>query len=213
MSNVCACLDSFRHIPGFSALQLKKKFQGPHLLTVISNLFAGSDKRREIFEKARNIVEPPRPISVMSGMHHDFALGMHSASGISRMSLRESAFAATSADDSAPVKPLFSGSFKKAAETQVGEDLKLTLILKNTVTDPQKIEIKMTATAIIYNNKPVKDFLTKSHSVSLGPNEGRYNVQYVCLCIYKCINCKYCTHGIHKATLLQMVNKKKQDSP
>lgn len=114
----------------------------------------GSAKEREVFEKARNIAEPPRPLRTMS-----------------RMSLRESAFAATSADDSAPVKPLFSGSFKKAAETQVGEDLELTLILKNTVTDPQKIEIKMTATAIIYNNKPVKDFLTKSHSVSLGPNE------------------------------------------
>lgn len=161
-----------------------KKFQGLHLLTVVSILFAGSDKERETFEKARRIIEPPM-----------FA-----------MSMRESAVAA-------PVKPLFSGSFKKAAETQVGEDLKLTLILKNTVTDPQKIEIKMTATAIIYNSKPVKDFLTDSHSVSLGPNEGRYNVQYVCLCIYKCINCKYCTHGIHKATLLQMVNKKKQDSP
>ncbi|XP_073462415.1 protein-glutamine gamma-glutamyltransferase E-like isoform X2 [Aquarana catesbeiana] len=102
----------------------------------------GSDKERETFEKARRIIEPPM-----------FA-----------MSMRESAVAA-------PVKPLFSGSFKKAAETQVGEDLKLTLILKNTVTDPQKIEIKMTATAIIYNSKPVKDFLTDSHSVSLGPNE------------------------------------------
>ncbi|XP_077315319.1 protein-glutamine gamma-glutamyltransferase E-like [Lithobates pipiens] len=110
----------------------------------------GSDKEREVFEKARNIVEPPR---------------------LSAMSSRRSAFASTAADDSAPAKPLFSGSFKKAAETQVGEDLKLTLILKNTVTDPQKIKIKMTATAIIYNSKPVKDFLTESHSVSLGPNE------------------------------------------
>ncbi|XP_077315316.1 protein-glutamine gamma-glutamyltransferase E-like [Lithobates pipiens] len=102
----------------------------------------GSSEEREIFEKARNIMAPRL---------------------FSAMSLRESV--------AAPEEPLFTGSFKKAAETQVGEDLKLTLILKNTVTDPQKIEIKMTATAIIYNSKPVKDFLTESHSVSLGPNE------------------------------------------
>ncbi|XP_040186218.1 protein-glutamine gamma-glutamyltransferase E-like isoform X3 [Rana temporaria] len=73
--------------------------------------------------------------------------------------------------ESAPVKPLFNGSFKKAPETQVGEDLTVTLMLKNTVTDPQKIQINMTATSILYNSKPVKDFLTESHSVSLGPNE------------------------------------------
>ncbi|XP_077315318.1 protein-glutamine gamma-glutamyltransferase E-like [Lithobates pipiens] len=102
----------------------------------------GSFKEREIFEKARNIMVPPKFFT---------------------MSLRESV--------AAPEKPLFTASFKRAAETQVGEDLKLTLILKNTVTDPQKIEIKMTATAIIYNSKPVKDFLTNSHSVLLGPNE------------------------------------------
>ncbi|XP_040186217.1 protein-glutamine gamma-glutamyltransferase E-like isoform X2 [Rana temporaria] len=109
----------------------------------------GSDKEREIFEKARNIMEPPRSSEAFG------------------MSMRES----DSADDSAPVKPLFTGSFKKAPETQVGEDLTVTLMLTNTVTDPQKIQINMTATSIIYNSKPVKDFLTESHSVSLGPNE------------------------------------------
>ncbi|CAI9556372.1 unnamed protein product [Staurois parvus] len=98
------------------------------------------------------------------------------------MAVRESAFAATAADEAAPVKPSFSGSFKKAPETQVGQDLPLTLTLKNTVSDPQKIETKMTATAIIYNSKPVKSFLTETHSVSLGPNEEKsieMNLPYV----------------------------------
>ncbi|KAM5135152.1 uncharacterized protein ACMZJ9_017776 [Mantella aurantiaca] len=109
----------------------------------------GSDKEREVFFKARNIIQPPRP-----------AL---------RMAAR--AFSATAAAEAAPAKPEFTASFKKAAETQVGEDVKLILTLTNSVSNPQKIKINQTATAIIYNSKPVKNILTESQSVSLGPNE------------------------------------------
>ncbi|XP_018419792.1 PREDICTED: protein-glutamine gamma-glutamyltransferase E-like [Nanorana parkeri] len=105
----------------------------------------GSAKEREIFAKAKEKVEPP--ITVLMANE-----------------------AATS-DSSVPPKPEFYASFKKAAETQVGDDLKLSLTFKNTVAKSQKIKVNMTATAIIYNRKPVKDILTESHYVTLGPNE------------------------------------------
>ncbi|XP_018419791.1 PREDICTED: protein-glutamine gamma-glutamyltransferase E-like [Nanorana parkeri] len=112
----------------------------------------GSAKEREIFAKAKAKAEPPRP----------------------PLMAREARFAAARNEDSAPSappKPEFSASFKKAAETQVGDDLKLSLTFKNTVAKSHKIKVNMTATAIIYNSKPVKDILTESHSVTLGPNE------------------------------------------
>ncbi|XP_068118164.1 protein-glutamine gamma-glutamyltransferase E-like [Hyperolius riggenbachi] len=103
----------------------------------------GTPKEREIYQKARKIVQPP-------------------TTGFSAM-MRESA--------PIPLKPDFSGNFKKGGKTQVGEDLVVGLTLKNSVANPQKIKANMKAIAIIYNNKPVKDILTLSNSISLGPNE------------------------------------------
>ncbi|XP_018419789.1 PREDICTED: protein-glutamine gamma-glutamyltransferase E-like, partial [Nanorana parkeri] len=107
----------------------------------------GSDKEREIFEKAKQIVKPPVTMVGSATAREMFS------------------------DSSAPPIPEFSASFKKAAETQVGDDLKLSLTFKNSVAESQKIKVNMTASAIIYNSKPVKDILTESHSVTLGPNE------------------------------------------
>ncbi|XP_063816606.1 protein-glutamine gamma-glutamyltransferase E-like [Pseudophryne corroboree] len=105
----------------------------------------GSSKEREIFNKAKAKIQPPRMYSRMAAV-----------------SLREG---------ETVIKPTFSGTFKKIGEPQVGEDFTIPLILKNTVADTKTVKVNITATVIIYNTTPVKDILTEAQSVTLGPNE------------------------------------------
>ncbi|XP_072259859.1 protein-glutamine gamma-glutamyltransferase E-like [Pyxicephalus adspersus] len=119
----------------------------------------GSDKEREIFSKATNIMKPPRTMSRLAGRESIMSRLADDESG--------SGFGAAAP----PPEPEFSASFKKVDETQVGEDLKLSLTFKNTVEKAQKIKVNITANAIIYNNTPVKDIQTESQTVTLGPKE------------------------------------------
>ncbi|XP_069807714.1 protein-glutamine gamma-glutamyltransferase E-like [Dendropsophus ebraccatus] len=106
----------------------------------------GSPKEREIFQKAKDKLRP-------------------------RMATR---FAAMSVRDEKPeeeaVKPEFSGTFKNN-ETQVGEDLTMELTLKSTSANTRTVQVKMTATAIVYNSTPVMEILTQSQAVTLGAKE------------------------------------------
>ncbi|XP_063816608.1 protein-glutamine gamma-glutamyltransferase E-like [Pseudophryne corroboree] len=108
----------------------------------------GTPKEREIFRKAQGKLQ-----------------------GSSYMTSARRAVAFAAQDTEPAPKPDFNGTFKQSGETQVGQDVTLNLTLKNTSVNNMTLQVKMTATAIVYTNASVKDILTKVLSVTLGPNE------------------------------------------
>ncbi|XP_034508948.1 protein-glutamine gamma-glutamyltransferase E-like, partial [Ailuropoda melanoleuca] len=117
----------------------------------VTNLYKhpeGTAKEREIFNKAR--------------------------SKLPRSSSRMMAFSAASGERVADVpaqKPEYSGKFSVEGSLDVGTDVHLQLILKNESPDSRTVTVKISATTITYTRKPVKEVMTDSQSVPLGPNE------------------------------------------
>ncbi|XP_069099770.1 protein-glutamine gamma-glutamyltransferase E-like isoform X1 [Pleurodeles waltl] len=108
----------------------------------------GTAKEREIFNKARSKLR-----------------------GVSRGMSRMAAFSVARAEAAPPQKPEFSGKFLVEGTPEVGKDISLTLSLKNDSSDTLKVDVKSSATAITYTRKPVKEVMTATESVTLGPNE------------------------------------------
>ncbi|KAG8565477.1 hypothetical protein GDO81_012870 [Engystomops pustulosus] len=107
----------------------------------------GSAKEREIFNKAR---------------------GKLAGTGFGA---RRSTVA-FSAENTAPApKPDFKGSFKYNSDIEVGRDVTFSLNLKNTIASDMSLQVNFTASAIVYTGTVVKDILSNSQSVKLGPNE------------------------------------------
>ncbi|XP_068118165.1 protein-glutamine gamma-glutamyltransferase E-like [Hyperolius riggenbachi] len=109
----------------------------------------GSAKEREVFMKALNKLRPPETSST-------------SGSGTV-------AFSAQSPE--ATPKPEFEGEFTQNSDSEVGQDLTFNLKLKNTGDRSLCLHVKMTATAIVYTNAPIKEVLQKDQPVGLGPKE------------------------------------------
>ncbi|XP_078508192.1 protein-glutamine gamma-glutamyltransferase E-like [Lissotriton helveticus] len=105
----------------------------------------GSAKEREIFQKARNKL----------------------FGGASRMA----AFSLAREEAAPAQKPQFSGKFLVEGTPEVGKEISLTLSLKNDSSDSLKIDVKTSATAITYTRKPVKEVMSDTQAVTLGPNE------------------------------------------
>ncbi|XP_040294843.1 protein-glutamine gamma-glutamyltransferase E-like isoform X1 [Bufo bufo] len=115
----------------------------------------GSTKEREIFTKAKN---------KLASTESD---------------LRRSTVA-FSADEPAP-KPDFTGNFKYSNDIEVGHDVTFSLCLQNTSANEMTLQANLTASAIVYTNALVKDILTNTQSVKLGPNEEKsipYTIPY-----------------------------------
>ncbi|XP_063315178.1 protein-glutamine gamma-glutamyltransferase E-like [Pelobates fuscus] len=117
----------------------------------------GTAKEREIYEKARRKLSGP----VVSSRS--------AASG--RMAAFASNAAVSERMEAPAPKPDYVGSFSLKKKTQVGEDLAVTITLKNTGPQPKVIKVNTTATAIIYTNAPVKEIQKEEQSLSLQPNE------------------------------------------
>ncbi|XP_075033804.1 protein-glutamine gamma-glutamyltransferase E-like [Mixophyes fleayi] len=78
----------------------------------------------------------------------------------------------TAAADAEPApKPDFCATFKQSSDTLVGQDVTLTLTVKNTSANSMSLRVKVTATAIVYTNASIIDILTQDLSVVLGTNE------------------------------------------
>ncbi|XP_075033773.1 protein-glutamine gamma-glutamyltransferase E-like [Mixophyes fleayi] len=75
------------------------------------------------------------------------------------------------ADAEPAPKPDFYATFKQSSDTLVGQDVTLTLTVKNTSANNMSLRVKMIATAIVYTNASVNEILTQDLSVALGPNE------------------------------------------
>ncbi|XP_056406362.1 protein-glutamine gamma-glutamyltransferase E-like [Hyla sarda] len=107
----------------------------------------GSTKEREIFQKARMKLAST-------------AFGM-----------RRGAVAFSAAETEPAVKPNFTGSFTFSSDIQVGQDVTFSLNLKNTSADDVTLQVRLTASAIVYTNATVMDILTNAQPVRLGPNQ------------------------------------------
>ncbi|KAG9473945.1 protein-glutamine gamma-glutamyltransferase E-like [Eleutherodactylus coqui] len=115
----------------------------------------GSTKERETFEKARKKLQ--------------------STAFSSRRST-----VAFSAIEPAP-KPDFSGSFEYGNDTEIGQDVSFNLNMTNTSANDMNLQVRLNASAIVYTNAPVKEILTNTQSVKLGPNEETsipYNIPF-----------------------------------
>ncbi|KAM9296362.1 protein-glutamine gamma-glutamyltransferase E-like [Gastrophryne carolinensis] len=91
----------------------------------------------------------------------------------------------TAAAEAPPINPQFSCSFRKGTNTQVGEDLSAIMVIKNQEPVSQKIEIKVSAMTIIYNNTPFKTILSKTQTITLEPNEEKNVEQIIMYDTYK----------------------------
>ncbi|XP_075427936.1 protein-glutamine gamma-glutamyltransferase E-like [Ascaphus truei] len=113
----------------------------------------GTLKEREIFNKAKESISARFPTIVGGG------------GGIA------------TEDEPAPsaAKPDFTGKFKQIGESQVGQDVTVTLTIKNTASVSNTVGVNLTATAIVYTGALVKEILAQRHSVTLAAN-GEKNI-------------------------------------
>ncbi|XP_051489389.1 protein-glutamine gamma-glutamyltransferase 6-like [Apus apus] len=68
-------------------------------------------------------------------------------------------------------KPSISGKLILDASPVIGQDILLTLALRNLISDFKTIRVKLRATAILYTRKPKAEILQLSRSIKLGSEE------------------------------------------
>ncbi|XP_030913933.1 protein-glutamine gamma-glutamyltransferase 6 [Geospiza fortis] len=71
--------------------------------------------------------------------------------------------------------PSISGKLLLDASPVVGQDILLTLTLKNLIADFKTIKVKLKASAILYTRKPKAEILQLHRSVKLGSEEGNFD--------------------------------------
>lgn len=72
-------------------------------------------------------------------------------------------------------KPSISGKLILDASPVIGQDIVLTLALRNLTSDFKTIRVKLRASAILYTRRPKAEILQLSRSVKLGSAEGNCN--------------------------------------
>lgn len=73
-------------------------------------------------------------------------------------------------------KPSISGKLVLDASPVIGQDILLTLALRNLTSDFKNIRVKLRASAILYTRRPKAEILQLSRSVKLGSEEGNLNL-------------------------------------
>lgn len=70
-------------------------------------------------------------------------------------------------------QPSVTGKFKVLEPPVLGQDLKLALCLTNLTSRAQHAQVNVSGATILYTRKPVAEILRESHTVKLGPLEGK----------------------------------------
>ena len=70
-------------------------------------------------------------------------------------------------------KPSITGKFKMLEPPMLGHDLRLALCLANLTSRAQRVRVNLSGATILYTRRPVAEILHESHTVRLGPEEGR----------------------------------------
>ena len=70
-------------------------------------------------------------------------------------------------------KPSITGKFKVLEPPVLGQDLKLALCLTSLTARAQRVRVNLSGATILYTRKPVAEILRESHTVKLGPQEGK----------------------------------------
>lgn len=71
-------------------------------------------------------------------------------------------------------KPYISGKFKVDSPLEVGKDVNLILILSNLTSVARNVKANITAWAIVYTRKPIREIWKDTLSVTLAANEGTF---------------------------------------
>lgn len=71
--------------------------------------------------------------------------------------------------------PSISGKLLLDASPVIGQDILLTLTLKNLISDFKNIKVKLKASAILYTRKPKAEILQLHRSIKLGSEEGNFD--------------------------------------
>lgn len=114
---------------------------------------AGSLKERQVYKKALKLLGVKRP-----GKRRKIP---RSRRGFSRAQPAQT--------------PSISGKLLLDASPVVGQDILLTLTLKNLISDFKTIKVKLKASAILYTRKPKEEILQLHRSVKLGSEEGNFD--------------------------------------
>ncbi|KAG8446604.1 hypothetical protein GDO86_014160 [Hymenochirus boettgeri] len=133
---------STKAVGSFSRIDVTDQYKYPE----------GSKENKAVFDKARRLLSG----SVLSGKPP-----------------RRMAMAAVARDVNIaqPPKPEITGTLKPTDGLQVGDDVVVTLNLKNPSSVTKKVNIKMTGTTIVYNRTKVEEVLNESKSITLAPEE------------------------------------------
>lgn len=70
-------------------------------------------------------------------------------------------------------KPNITGKFKVLEPPVLGHDLKLALCLTSLTSRAQRVQVNLSGATILYTRRPVAEILHESHTVKLGPEEGK----------------------------------------
>lgn len=117
---------------------------------------AGSRKERQVYRKA------VRKLFSVEASGRRTRIRRAGGRGLWREDLLEPA-----------AKPNITGKFRMLEPPRLGHDLSLALCLANLTSRAQKVRVNLSAATILYTRRPVAEILRKSHSVRLGPEEGR----------------------------------------
>lgn len=71
--------------------------------------------------------------------------------------------------------PSISGKLLLDASPVIGQDILLTLTLRNLTADFKTIKVKLKALAVLYTRKPKAEILQLHRSIKLGSEEGNFN--------------------------------------
>ncbi|NXT31017.1 TGM3L glutamyltransferase, partial [Pelecanoides urinatrix] len=116
---------------------------------------AGSLKERQVYKKALKL------------------LGVRSTGKRTKITRprRRSAVARRQNMTQPAQKPSISGKLILDASPVIGQDILLTLVLRNLISDFKTIKVKLSASAILYTRKPKAEILQLSRSIKLGSEE------------------------------------------
>ncbi|XP_035423118.1 protein-glutamine gamma-glutamyltransferase 6-like [Cygnus atratus] len=115
----------------------------------------GSLKERQVYKKALKL------------------LGVSSTGRRTKVTRRRRRFSVAQRQNmTAPTgKPTISGKLNLDASPVIGQDILLTLSLRNLITDFKTIKVKLSASAVLYTRKPKAEILQWSRSIQLGSEE------------------------------------------
>lgn len=127
-------------------------------LTMLS-FKAGSLKERQVYKKALKL------------------LGVRSTGKRTKITRprRQSAVARRQNMTQPAQKPSISGKLILDASPVIGQDILLTLALRNLISGFKTIKVKLSASAILYTRKPKAEILQLSRSIKLGSEEGNFD--------------------------------------